>query len=337
MAAKQDLQEVAIGRRRAAIALVALGEDRASAVLSALGEAEAAEVAGEVMKLGPVSAEEITQALAYLGQQMDTIHASTAPGEPFTRGILSRAFGPATAGRILEDLTRPARFEWLATADADVASRVLAAEPPSTIALALAHLDAKAAARLLTRLPEPVRADVALRVAHLDAVDSDTVETVDLALRERVGTTLRAQVNRVSGTDILAEMLSASPRSAEESLVSHLEGTDPDLAGRVRAAMFRFEDLTLLTSRDLQKVLSQVEIGDLARSVYGARQEVSETIMSNVSERARANLEEEISFLQNLRPTEVRAAQENIMQVVRRLDAEGEIQIPRPGDDEEDA
>lgn len=326
--------QLSAGRRRAAIALVALGEERAANVLSALGETESTLLAAEVLALGPVSADDIGQALVELGSQLNTIHAATAPGEQFTRSMLATAFGAAAAGRIMEDITRPAQFAWLASADPDVAGRVLAAEPPSTIALALAHLDAKAGARLLTRLPESIREEVALRVASLEGVDVETVATVDAALRERVGTTLRAQVTRVDGAEVLAGMLSAAPRSAEESLIASLQGIDPELARRIRAAMFTFEDLKILPSRDLQKILSQVETGDLSLAVYAATEETREAVMSNLSERARENLEEEISYLQNVRPSASRAAAEKVMEVVRRLEAENEIELPREGDDE---
>lgn len=334
----QQVEAVDSGRRRAAIALVALGEERAANVLAALGEVESALLAAEVMKLGPVSADEIGQALGELGSQLNTIHAATAPGEQFTRTMLMGAFGAAAAGRIMEDITRPALFEWLATADPEVAGRVLAAEPPSTIALALAHLSPKAGARLLTRLPDSIREEVALRVASLEGVDVETVATVDAALRERVGVTLRAQVTRLDGAEVLAGMLSAAPRSAEESLITALQGVDPELARKIRAAMFTFEDLRILPNRDLQKILSQVETGDLAVALHSASAETKETVMGNMSERARENLEEEISYLQGVRPSAVRAASERIMEVVRRLEAENEIQLPREGDEEaEDA
>lgn len=324
------------GRRLAAIALVALGEDRAASVLSALGESEAAQIAVEVLRLGPVSAEEIAFALTELSSQLDTIHAATAPGEQFARSVLSRAFGPGPAGRILEDITRPDEFSWLSEADPDVASRVLASEPPATIALALAHLDPKAAAKLLTRLPSEIRTEVAVRIACLDAVDVETVSTVDSALRERVGVTLRAQVRRVAGTEVLAGMLSSAPRAAEETVVAYLQEKDPEMARKVRSAMFTFEDLPSLLARDLQKILSQVEVGDLAVAVSGSSPAAAEAVKSNLSERARDNLEEEISYLQGVRPSDVRTAQENIMEVVRRMEAEGEINLPRAGDEEDE-
>lgn len=326
-----------VGRRRAAIALVALGEDRAAQVLNTLNEREAFELASEVLSLGPVTAEEITAVLLELTDQLDSVHAASAPGEQYTRSMLAKAFGSPTAARILEELTRPPMFAWLADADPDVASRVLAEEPPSTIALALAHLDAKSGAKLLTRLPEHLRADVALRVATLDAVDTDTISTVDAALRERVGTTLRAQVQRVHGTSVLAGMLSATPRSAEEVLIDHLQVRNPDLAHKVRSAMFRFDDLPQLSNRDLQKILSQIEVGDLAIALSSAKPDTTETLMNNLSERARANLEEEISFLQNLRASDVRHAQEKIMETVRQLETDKEIVIPRAGDEDEDS
>jgi len=324
------------GRRRAAVALVALGENLAATVLRELGEAQSYALAQAMLELGPVSADEIRRVLAELAGQLNTIHSTSAPGEAFTRAVLSSAFGVPAAGRILEDVTRPEPFAWLADADPDIAGRVLSAEPPATIALALAHLDPKTGAKLLTRLPEATRTQVAIRVAQLDSVDETTVLTVDSALRERVGVSLRAPVRRMQGANTLAGMLTAAPRSAEESVISVLEGQDPNLARMVRAAMFTFDDLAGLPNRDLQKILSQVEIGDLALAVATVKPETRATVEGNLSERARENLTEEISYLQSPRPADVRAAQEKVLEVVRRLESEKAIVLPRAGDDEVD-
>jgi flagellar motor switch protein FliG len=322
------------GRRRAAVALVALGEERAAAVLSELGETEGAELAATMMGLGPVTAEEITDALEALAISLDRISAASAPGERYTKAVLSRAFGTSAADRIVGDLTRPEPFLWLADADADVAGRVLSAEPPATIALALAHLGPKTGAKLLTRLPEPLRSDVAVRVATLSSVDDETVRTVDFALRERVGVTLRAPVKHIPGADVLAGMLSAASKKAEQSVIARLGEANPKLAAQVRAAMFTFDDLVSLPNRDLQRILSQVEVGDLAVALFSSAEDIRATVENNLSERARANLQEEASYLNGVRPADVRAAQARILDEVRRLEAEGTIVLPRLGDDD---
>ena len=325
-----------VGRRRAAVALVALGEERAAAVLAELGEAESRDLAHAMISLGPVSAIEITDALDALAVSLDRVSASTAPGEGYTRAVLSRAFGPGVADNIVASLTRPEPFAWLAEADADVAGRVLSAEPPATIALALAHLDSRSGARLLTRLTEPLRSEVAVRIANLASVDDDTVRTVDEALRERVGVTLRAPVRHIAGAGVLAGMLSAAPRGAEKTVIAKINQQSPVLAEQVRAALFTFDDLVRLPSRDLQKILSQIEVGELATALANSPDALRDTVSGNLSERARENLQEESSYLSNVRSTDVRAAQTRILEAVRQLEADEVIVLPRPGDDEDD-
>src|SRR5438045_7033403 len=98
--------------------------------------------------------------------------------------------------------------------------------------------------------------------------------------------------------------------------------------------MFVFDDVARLDDRSIQQVLKGVDSKDLATALKGAGAEVTDTIMRNLSERARTNLQEEIEFLKNVRASDISDARSKIVKTVRTLEEEGTIQINRGGADD---
>jgi len=98
--------------------------------------------------------------------------------------------------------------------------------------------------------------------------------------------------------------------------------------------MFVFNDVVLLEDRAMQMVLRQVENSDLSLALKGVSDEVRDTVLRNLSERARENLVEEIELLGPVRLSQVEEARSTIVQSIRRLEESGQIVIRRDGEDE---
>lgn len=322
------------GRRKAAIALVALGAERAAALLRDLDEAEIRAIAAEVTALGPVSPDEVKATLQELHGGLAEVQTLPPPGSRFARDLLVRTLGEEQGDLLAAQVGSPQPFSWLGDADPVQASQALSVEPPSVVALALAHLHARSAARVLTRLPEKLRSEVATRIANLSTVHPETVLEVDATLRARVASVLAAEVVPVAGPGVLAEILAFTGRDAEKSVMTALTENSPDLADQVRAALFTFDDVAALEARALQTLLKAVETRELAVALKNADEQVLSRILGNLSERAREGLLEEIDLLTSVRSTEVEAARKSIVQVARRLEDEGLLVIARPDDED---
>ena len=100
-------------------------------------------------------------------------------------------------------------------------------------------------------------------------------------------------------------------------------------------AVLSFEDLVLLDDRDLQRVLREVDNGELARALKGASYDVKEKVFRNMSRRAATMLKEDIEYMGAVRKGHVYEAQDKILAVVRRLDQSEEFVIVRPGEADE--
>ena len=95
--------------------------------------------------------------------------------------------------------------------------------------------------------------------------------------------------------------------------------------------MFVFEDLLLVDSKGIQRVLRDIDTKDLALALKAASDELKKHIRSNMSERAGQALEEEIEMLGPVRMKDVEAAHARIIEVVRGQSDTGEIMISGRG------
>ena len=121
-------------------------------------------------------------------------------------------------------------------------------------------------------------------------------------------------------------------------VLDHLAATDQELADEVRRMLFVFEDIIQLDDRDMQQVLREASQKDLVLALRGVPDAVKEKVVTNMSERAAATLQEEIEIQQPQRKRDVDEAQGRVVQVVRRLEEAGTIVLSRgDGDEEQEA
>ena len=106
------------------------------------------------------------------------------------------------------------------------------------------------------------------------------------------------------------------------------------LAEEVQNQLFTFEDMTTLDNASLQRIIREINKETLALALKGANDSIMDCIMRNLSSKAADLLREEISYLGPVRSTDVDKAQLEIINIIRRLEDEGEIIISRGGEDD---
>lgn len=325
-------------RRKVASVLVALGPDRASKLLRGLPPEVVEDLAQETAQVEHLSPEEVKSVLTEFAQELVARRLMAEGGWQYTVELLTKTLGHERAQELANrlDPTRNRRFTYLADADPSVAAMVLAEEPSSLVALALAHLESVQAAKILKAFPADKQADVAVRLAGLEHVHADVVGELDADFRTRLVPLLDQPVAAFEGVDLLVEVLHSSSQETEKMVLDRIRQRDAKLAERVRDALFTFADITRLDDRGVQQVLKSVDTRDLAVALKESEEEVAEQIFRNLSERARENLRDEIEFLRGLRKRDILEAQKRIVDVIRALEADGSIMIEREsGDDGE--
>ncbi|MBI1758585.1 MAG: flagellar motor switch protein FliG [Actinobacteria bacterium] len=326
------------GLRKAAVLLVQMGKDDSAKVLAQLKESEVEELSAEIMQLGMIDPISGAAVLSEFHMMASAFQHVGAGGQDFARHMLEASFGQDRADEMMGRLSAAlvdVPFGFLQGADPRQLLSFLADEHPQTIALVLAHITAGQASQVLSGLSPDLQADVAHRIAVMDRTSPDIIRQVESTLERKLSSVLQpSDLSTVGGMEPLVDILNRADRVTERLILEGLEGRDPELAEQIRSKMFMFEDVTALDDRAIQLVLRQVETADLANALKGVRDDVRAKIMRNMSERAASNLADEIDMLGMVRLRTVEEAQAKIVQVIRTLEAAGQIVIRRGDEDE---
>jgi flagellar motor switch protein FliG len=196
-------------------------------------------------------------------------------------------------------------------------------------------MEAKQAAAVLSGLPESVQADIAHRLAVMERTSPDVVKQVESYLQRRLSTVLQPNESApLGGLQPLVDIINHSDRSTERLILEGLEARSTELAEEVRARMFMFEDIRQLDDRAVQVLLRSIDTKDLAVALKGVKDDVRDTFVRNMSERAGLSLIEDMDVLGPVRVKQVEEAQAAIIRQVRALEETGDIVISRgAGDD----
>lgn len=329
------------GTQKAAVLLLQLGKERAAKVLATMHEAEVEEIASEIVKMGSVPAPVIESVLSEFHMMLSGGAGGVARGGvDAAREILEGSLGRLKTEDMLERVSHsPGRipFAFLREADPRQLLNILGGEHPQTIALVLAHLRAEQASRILSGLGESLQGDVAVRIATMDRTSPEMIRAVAEVLHRRTSSVLSpVDTSEVGGLKPLVEIINRADPGSDKLILEGIEVRDSDLAEQVRSKMFVFEDILGLEDRAIQLVLRQVESNTLAVALKGAKSEVADKILRNVSERARENLTEEIEMLGRVRVSEVEEARGGVVAAIRALEAAGEIVLRRGGEEEDE-
>jgi flagellar motor switch protein FliG len=330
--------EALTGAQKAAVLLVQLGREKSAAVLKSLRESEVEDVLNEIARLRGVPNETVDAVFDEFQTLASARRYYAQGGMDFAREVLEATLGAERAAELLDRMKASLvemPFEFLRRADARQVLSFLADEHPQTVALVLAHMRADQAAIVLSGMPDELQADVAHRVAVMETTSPDVVRRVEAILERKLSSVLQSSDSSAAGgLQPLVDIINHADRATERLILEGLERRDPALAEEVRSKMFMFEDITTLDDRSVQLVLRSVDSKELATALKGVSTDVRSKIMANVSERAAANLADEIDLLGAVRLSTVEEAQAKIITTIRSLEESGQILLSRGDRDE---
>jgi flagellar motor switch protein FliG len=322
--------------RKAAILLMSLPQDQAAQLLGKLEPKQVEIVSIEIAKLGSVSGEEQEAVIQDFAAANPTTLSGSTGGLDVARHLVEQALGKG-ASTTLENVRQSIEalpFGFLQKVDSQNLLTFIIDEHPQTIALILSHVPPSQAADIISGLPAERQLSVIRRIATMGQTSPEIIQEVEKGLENRMAAVMSQQFENAGGVASVAEVLNVIDRATERSLLENLAQEDPDLVEEIRRLMFVFEDITKLSDRDVQTLLKNVESSQWAMALKGASEELREKILGNMSKRARTLLLEEMDYLGPVRASNVEQVQQQIVDIIRRLEDIGEITIH--GDEEEE-
>ncbi len=327
----KDTENVS-GLQKAAILLIALGPERSANVFKHLKEDEIEELTLEIANTRNITPKVKDSVISEFYQVCLAQQYIAEGGINYAKEVLEKSFGADRAMDVIGKLTASLQvkpFEFIRKTDASQLLNFIQDEHPQTIALILSYLSAAQSALILSALPPDRQADVAKRIAIMDRTSPEVIKEVEKVLESKLSSLVNQDYTIIGGVDAVVEILNTVDRGTEKHIMETLEIEEPELADEIRKKMFVFEDILLLDDRAIQRVLRDVDNGDLATALKGSNEEVQNAIFNNLSKRLAAMIKEDMEFM-----GPVEEAQQKIVNVIRKLEESAEIVISRGGGDE---
>jgi len=314
--------------RKAAVLLMSLPQDEAAQVLTMLEPREVEAVSIEIAKLGRVNGTE-REAVAQEFAESNPNSLGESGGIDVARSLVEKALGKNATGTLdnVRQQIEALPFGFLKNVDTQNLITFIIDEHPQTIALVLSHLSPAKGAEILAGMPVDRQLSVIHRVATMGQTNPEIIHEVEKGLEIRMASVMSQSFENAGGVPCVAEILNVTDRGTEKALLENLSQEDPDLVEEIRRLMFVFEDISKFADKEIQTVLKNVESNQWAMALKGASEELKQKVLGNMSKRAADLLQEEMEYLGPVRLSNVEQTQQQIVDIIRRLEDAGELNL----------
>ncbi|MBW2217316.1 MAG: flagellar motor switch protein FliG [Deltaproteobacteria bacterium] len=314
------------GPLKVAILIKSMGEIAAQKVLSTLTESERELIRKHMKELGEISPQLVEMVAKDFTDIVSRKNAKRISERGGKNQVEKRGHKGSNGGSKRESVMK--------TLDANSLVKLVKDEYPQTIAMILTNLDPSVASKVLSKLPDELKPDVAIRIAKIDKIASDMVDEIDQTFAEMITRKDSSQIEEADGVSCLADILNQIDSDSSDLILNEMDEQHPDLAYQTRQGMFVFEDLVLVDDKGLQKLLRSIETRELAVALKGATGEIKEKVFKNMSERAGEMVIDEIETIGSVRMKDVEMAQMMITKIIQDLHQKNEIIIAGRGGEE---
>lgn len=323
-------QESLTGLRKAAMLLILMGDKTSAEIIKELAEDEVQAVSREIARLDAISSEQAETLLEEF-YQMNMAHDFVVRGGlDYAKKMLNQAFGPELAKKLIDRLAKSVGGEYasldeLQKVDPQQLAKFIHNEHPQTIALVLSHLNPSHAAALLVSLPPEMRSDVALRMGVLDQISPEIVNKIATVIGKKLKSIGEYSRESYGGIRAVAEMFNRLDSGTSKEILTTIETHNPNLVETIRQLMFVFEDLLMIDTIQLKDIIGKVDRKVLTFALKGTSEQLRDHFLGTMSARGAEMMKEELEALGPVRIKEVEAAQQQIIGIVRQLEAEGVV------------
>lgn len=332
-------------RQKAAIIVRFLLKEGADISLSDLPDDMQAQLTTQMGSMRYVDRGTLADVVAEFAGELEAMGLTFPKGVAGALNTLDRRISPQTAARLKKEAgVRQFGDPWeqVRNAETEALLDIVQTESVEVSAVLLSKLDVMRAAELMGELPGQTARRVALAMSQTGAVTPDAVD--------RIGLSLAAQLQNVPETafdegpvERVGAILNYSTSLTRDDVLTGLDEEDEGFAALVRKAIFTFANIPeRLSPIDVPKVTRDVDQAILVMALATATkaedtQPAAEFILENLSKRMAESLREEIAEQGSIKQKDGEAAMTQVINAIRQLEANGEITLEIPEEEDQDA
>jgi len=323
------------GPQKAAILFLTMGQEYSTTLFKSLDENSIKKIGKYMSEITYIPSDVLSAVMDEFLINFSSDTDVVVSGEEFLKQVVNKSLDKEKAREVFKVIGEKGSsvpFSDLAYIPVESLINIIQGEHPQTIALILSYLPYEKAAEVLKSFPEELKIDVALRIVQIGQVDVEIVKELDKVMKNELSK-LGGATRKCDGIETLANILNQVDGITEESVLSHIENEDGDLADMVRQKMFIFEDLLQIENRHFRDILQNVDNQLLIKALKTTSDEMKNKVFSNLSERASEMLKEDMEVMGPVKLSEVEEAQQEVIKIAKRLESEGRIILTKGGDD----
>ena len=318
--------------------LVIIGAESASEVMRYFDNAQLDQICKDMAELHVIDGATRQNILTEFTGVVATGMTSVIGGPGYARQALELAKGDYAASVILNRVAPSAGHveggDDIRDMEPIQVLNIIKSEQPQTIAFILSYLDTAKAAEITRLLPEDMREEVVELLGSMEETSRDIVVKIARNLNRHMDKkSAQKTMHRSGGVKSAAEILNCMDKETRNGLLSRIDQRNSDLGAAIRKEVFSFEDITRLSSTDLQRIARDIDMADLAKALKTAKPAMVNAFMGSISKRAAESIRDEMEMMGSVKAKDVQAAQDRIMMIVRKLEETEEISLDGGGED----
>jgi len=324
------------GIQKVAILLSTLDADTAAEVIKEFNEEQIAAVTAAMTEIERIDKKLVERVLCELSDELKSSERVVKYDNNSFKKLLEKAIGVQKSEEIITSVEEgtlfPAPFSALRGASDEDVMRILVGEHPQTIALVLSYADSQRAAKVLSQFPTELQSEIIMRIATMESPPTKLLLQVNEVIVSKIKSEdRRRRTPTKKKYKFASEIIGSMEGSADKNVIDQISYKNPELADEIKKLLFTFEDIINVQDEALRKILTEIDNNVIALALKTANAEIEKKFFSNMSKRVGDSVKEVRDLLGPRLLSEVEAAQQQIVDVVKRLEAKGETVLKKKG------
>lgn len=328
-------------REKAAVVVRFLLEGGSVPILNNLAEPKQADLAMAIARMASVDQPTVEAVANEFADEIERIGLSFPNGIDNTLGLLDGMISQNAANKLRKFSTGDFQgnpWEKVMLAEDERILPFLEGEAVEVAAVILAKLPVEKASSLLSMIPGDRARRITYAISLTDSVEPETVRRIGVALASQLGAR-PARAFDDEPVTLVGAILNRARSSTRDGVLEGLDNEDAEFAAEVRKAIFTFANIPERVSpRDVPRIQRDVSEADLTAAIAAAKDDdlkAVEFLLENISQRLADNLRDEASE-KKVTTAEGEEAMMNVVNVIRDLEASGEIFLVASDEEEEE-
>lgn len=324
------------GIQKVAILLSTLDTDTASEVIKEFNDEQIAAITAAMTEIERIDKEVVEKVLSDLSTELKSAEKVVKYDNNSFKKLLEKAIGVQKSEEILSSIEEgdlfPAPFFALRKSNDEEVLRILVGEHPQTIALVMSYIDSHRAAKILSNFPTELQSEIIMRIATMETPPTKLLLQVNEIVASKIKCKdRRKKLPTKKKYKIASEIIGNMEGTVNKNVIEQISYKNLELAEEIKKLLFTFDDVINVYDEAFRKILAEVDNNVIALALKTASPEIEEKFFKNMSKRVGDSVREVKDLLGPRLLSEVEAAQQQIVDAIKRLEEKGETVVKKKG------